>query len=138
MPDFVLPSLHTALAEHRPHALLTLAVADWVRFLQGADEAGRPLDLNDARGEQLQELARRGGTDPRPLLGERSLFGDLVDDAAFVDRLQTALEQLTTDGVRAGRGRLVGRTDPAGAARRAGTHRRLTPPRGAALANSRS
>ena len=101
MPDFVLPSLHQALAEGRPHALLTLAVAGWARALQGTDEAGRPLELQDARAERLQELARAGGTDPRPLLAERELFGDLADDEAFAARLQSTLEQLHRDGVRA-------------------------------------
>jgi mannitol 2-dehydrogenase len=42
-----------------------------------------------------------GGTDPRPLLSERSVFGDLVDDEGFVDRLRTALTRLRDDGVRA-------------------------------------
>ncbi|MFQ1000961.1 mannitol dehydrogenase family protein [Modestobacter sp. SSW1-42] len=101
MPDFVLPSLHQALAEGRPHALLTLAVAGWARYLQGVDETGRPLEVQDARAGRLQELARAGGTDPRPLLSERTLFGDLADDEGFVARLQSALEQLTRDGVRA-------------------------------------
>jgi mannitol-1-phosphate/altronate dehydrogenase len=57
--------------------------------------------VQDQLADRLQELARTGGTDPRPLLAERSVFGDLADDEAFVARLQTALEKLTDDGVRA-------------------------------------
>jgi mannitol 2-dehydrogenase len=48
----------------------------------------------------LQALAREGGTDPRPLLGERSIFGDLGDSPSFVAELRDALEQLDRDGVR--------------------------------------
>jgi fructuronate reductase/mannitol 2-dehydrogenase len=101
MPNYVLPSLRSALAEGRPHGLLTLALAGWLRYLQGTDEAGRPIEVQDQLADRLQELARTGGTDPRPLLAERSVFGDLADDEAFVARLQTALEKLTDDGVRA-------------------------------------
>jgi mannitol 2-dehydrogenase len=101
MPNYLLPSLCSALREGRPHALLTLAVAGWFRFLQGEDEAGRPIEVEDQLADRLQELARSGATDPRPLLGERSLFGDLADDEAFVERLEAVLRQLSTDGVRA-------------------------------------
>ncbi|MBJ7451998.1 MAG: mannitol dehydrogenase family protein, partial [Blastococcus sp.] len=65
------------------------------------DETGTPLLVDDPHAEQLQALARAGGTDPRPLLGLRSLFGPLGDDDGFVDELQQALEQLERDGVRA-------------------------------------
>jgi mannitol 2-dehydrogenase len=101
VPDYVLPSLNQAIAEGRPHALLTLTVAGWFRFLDGVDEDGQPIEVQDQLADRLQELARAGGTDPRPLLGERSVFGDLVDDEGFVGRLQTALIRLRDDGVRA-------------------------------------
>jgi len=100
MPNYLLPSLCHALREDRPHELLTLAVAGWMRYLRGTDEAGRPLEVQDQLADRLQELARSGGTDPRPLLGERAVFGDLVEDEAFVGRLEAALRQLEDDGVR--------------------------------------
>ena len=99
--NYLLPSLQSALAEGRPHELLTLAVAGWVRYLQGTDEAGGPIDIQDAQRERLQELVRQGGdTDPRPLLSERSVFGGLVDDETFVGELTAVLQQLHADGVR--------------------------------------
>ena len=101
MPHHLLPSLHQAIEEGRPHGLLTLAVAGWFRYLQGTDEAGRPVPVDDALAEQLQRLARAGGTDPRPLLGETSLFGDLGRHPAFVADLRDALVALDRDGVRA-------------------------------------
>ncbi len=101
MPHHLLPSLQEALAAGRPHRLLTLAVAGWFRYLRGTDETGAPLVVDDPHAERLQALARAGGTDPRPLLGFRSLFGDLGDDAGFVAELQQALERLDRLGVRA-------------------------------------
>jgi fructuronate reductase/mannitol 2-dehydrogenase len=100
VPNYLLPSLRQAIAEGRPHALLTLTLAGWFRFLDGVDEAGQPVEVQDQLADRLQELAHTGGADPRPLLGERSVFGDLVDDEDFTARLETALTRLRDDGVR--------------------------------------
>jgi fructuronate reductase/mannitol 2-dehydrogenase len=100
MPHHLLPSLREALAADRPHALLTLAVAAWFRYLRGVDADGRPFVLDDPRADLLQGLARAGGTDPRPLLGERSIFGDLGENPVFVAELADTLDQLERDGVR--------------------------------------
>jgi fructuronate reductase/mannitol 2-dehydrogenase len=100
MPHHLLPSLRQALDEDRPHALLTLAVAAWFRYLRGTDEAGRPIQIDDPCGDLLHALARAGGTDPRPLLAERSIFGTLGDSPAFVAELERTLIRLDRDGVR--------------------------------------
>jgi mannitol-1-phosphate/altronate dehydrogenase len=101
MPHHLLPSLRQALAEGRPHRLLTLAVAAWFRYLLGVTPDGLRFDVDDPQAALLQPLARAGGTDPRPLLAERAIFGDLGDCPSFVAELRTALEQLERDGVRA-------------------------------------
>jgi fructuronate reductase/mannitol 2-dehydrogenase len=88
------------VAEDRPHALLTLAVAAWFRYLRGTDADGREIEIDDPRADVLQRLARAGGTDPRPLLGEASIFGDLDRFPGFVAELQQVLERLDRDGVR--------------------------------------
>ncbi|TFV90058.1 mannitol dehydrogenase family protein [Blastococcus sp. CT_GayMR16] len=100
MPHHLLPSLRQAVAEGRPHGLLTLAVAAWFRYLQSTDAAGRPIPVDDPRADALQALARSGRTDPRPLLAERSIFGDLGDCLGFVAELRSALEGLERDGLR--------------------------------------
>ncbi len=101
VPLYVLPTLRTALATGRPSRLLTLAVAGWCRYLQGTDLAGGELLVVDERAAELRRLARAGGTDPRPLLAVRSVFGDLGDDPAFVDEVAQALRRLERNGVRA-------------------------------------
>jgi mannitol-1-phosphate/altronate dehydrogenase len=100
MPHHLLPTLRQAVAEGRPHGLLTLAVAAWFRHLRGTDAEGRTVEVDDPRADVLQALARAGGNDPRPLLGDPAIFGDLGQFAGFVDELQQALEQLDRDGVR--------------------------------------
>ena len=68
MPKFLLPSLSEALAQGRPHQLLTLATAGWLRYLRGVDEQGQPITLQDDRADELRALANQGQADPRPLL----------------------------------------------------------------------
>src|SRR5438874_13226285 len=68
MPKFVLPSLSEALAQGRPHHLLTLVVGGFCRYLRGVDEQGQPIAVQDSRAEELSELANQGRVEPRPLL----------------------------------------------------------------------
>jgi mannitol-1-phosphate/altronate dehydrogenase len=100
MPHHVLPSLHQARAEGRPYVLLTLAVAAWFLHLRGVGPVPGRVEVDDPRGDDLQVLALAGGVDPRPLLAERSIFRDLVDDASFVSDLAVAMAALERDGVR--------------------------------------
>lgn len=100
VPKFLLPALQAALDEERPHRQLTLALGGWLRYLAGVDDCGEEIMVQDARSAELQSLARQGGDDPRPLLGQRDLFGDLADCEAFVIDLQSALRTLYASGVR--------------------------------------
>jgi fructuronate reductase/mannitol 2-dehydrogenase len=101
LPQHLLPSLRQALAEDRPHALLTLALAGWITYLQRTDDAGVPLPVEDDAGPRLQALALARGTDPRPLLAEECVFGDLGRVPGFADELADVLGRLGHDGVRA-------------------------------------
>jgi fructuronate reductase/mannitol 2-dehydrogenase len=99
MPSYLLPSIHEARRRGRPTKLLSLAVAAWLRCLRGADLHGRRLTLDDPRWPELHALACTGGSDPRPLLANRDIFSDLIDDHGFVDELRTGLANLEARGV---------------------------------------
>lgn len=101
MPRHVLPSIREARALGRPHDRLTFAVAGWFRYLRGYDEQHRRIRVEDPLAGRLRMLAVEGGTDPRPLLGERALFGDLGEDRDFADELERTLVALDTRGSRA-------------------------------------
>jgi mannitol 2-dehydrogenase len=100
MPAYLLPSLAEARAAGRPHALLTLAVAGWIRYLRGSDEQGRPIEIADAHAGRLRELAVIGGDDPRPVLRERWLFGELAGDEELATALTLSLRRLCDLGAR--------------------------------------
>ena len=101
MPKMLLPSLSEALAQARPHRLLTLAVAGWFRYLRGVDEQGQEIAIADRLADELRARANRGGDDPRPLLELRGVFGDLGKDEAFVAELSTDLRELDARGAQA-------------------------------------
>ncbi|MEN9938295.1 MAG: hypothetical protein RLZZ387_4874 [Chloroflexota bacterium] len=101
MPKFLLPSLAEALEQGRPHRLLTLAVAGWMRYLRGVDEAGQEIPLADRLADELRARAAEGGSDPRPLLGVRGVFGELGRHEAFVSELAAVLRELDARGAKA-------------------------------------
>jgi mannitol-1-phosphate/altronate dehydrogenase len=100
MPSYLLPSLHEARAQGRPHALLSLAVAAWLRFLRGSGLDGNAIRIEDSRAQQLTAMAEMGGSDPRPVLQIRDLFGDLGADEQFTRRVQAHLRDFDRLGVR--------------------------------------
>jgi fructuronate reductase/mannitol 2-dehydrogenase len=101
VPAHVLTSIGEARATGRPHALLTLAVAGWCRYLRGADEAGRTVVLDDPAGRRLQALARAGGDDPRGLLADGATFGALGAEPGFASAVERDLDDIAASGVRA-------------------------------------
>ncbi|MGV7694037.1 mannitol dehydrogenase family protein, partial [Mycobacterium kansasii] len=62
--SFVLPSLQEAIAQGRPHTLLTLAVAGWARYMRGHDLQGRRLRLEDSQAIPVARLANMAGNNP--------------------------------------------------------------------------
>ncbi len=98
MPAYLLPSLTEAVEQGRPHGGLTLAVAAWVRYLCGFDLGGDRIEVEDDLAPTLQPLARRATHDPRALLEQRSIFGDLADAEGFVEGLAQALLVLGAEG----------------------------------------
>ena len=101
LPKFILPSISEQLALGGPIKMLTLVVASWIRYLNGTDESGQPIVIDDPLAEKLTSLAKAGGRDPSNLLNVRELFGDLGQSKIFVGQLSKTLEQLYADGARA-------------------------------------
>jgi fructuronate reductase/mannitol 2-dehydrogenase len=101
VPAHLLSSLREALDAGRPHALLTLAVAGWCRYLRAVDADGRPFPLDDANGDRLRALAGSPGDHPGRLLADEATFGSLGTCARFVEAVECDLRQLEAVGARA-------------------------------------
>ena len=102
---YLLDPIRDRLAQGQEVDLLALALAAWLRRIRGVDEAGRPIEIRHPLAASLVAHAEKGGTDPRPLLSMTSVFGDLGNDAAFVDKvgrhLRALYERGAADTVRA-------------------------------------
>jgi fructuronate reductase/mannitol 2-dehydrogenase len=99
IPNYLLPSIRAAVEQDRPHTLLCLAVAGWLRFLRGEDYAGDEVPIEGPRPD-LVPLAQEGGSDATPLLSERSIFDSIGSDPRFADCVQAALSALDRQGPR--------------------------------------
>lgn len=96
IPQRWLATVHDRLAAGQDIGLLALCVASWLRFIDGHDELGRPLPLDDPQAGPLRE-ARRAGDGG---LGYTPVFGELGRDARFVRAVQAAEQALQLLGVR--------------------------------------
>jgi mannitol 2-dehydrogenase len=102
MPKWVLPSV-VELAEKRSSTkLLSLVIAAWIKYLQSpTDERGTPIEVVDARADELKRAANLLGDDPRPFIAMKSLFGPIYfAEPAFANGVEVALESLNTIGAR--------------------------------------
>ncbi|WP_208611729.1 mannitol dehydrogenase family protein [Mycobacterium paraffinicum] len=95
---FVLPSLQEAIAQGRPHTLLTLAVAGWARYMRGHDLRGRRLRLEDSQAIPVAKLANMAGNNPDPLL-RHAMFAELRAVPGFARRLGDMIADIDTRGV---------------------------------------
>ena len=109
LPQRLLGSVRERLAQGLPIRLLALAVAGWVRYLEGADETGHPYPVRDPLAAQLAQTVaglpcadRALGAQHRrvaALLSFTPVFGDLGQSPAFVDAVSGWAEVLMQRGV---------------------------------------
>jgi mannitol 2-dehydrogenase len=96
--SFLLPSLHEAIEQDRPHTLLMLALAGWVRYLRGVDLKGRKIQIEDPQKELLTKLATMDGSSPDALL-RHEIFGEVRMVPGFMDRLREMIVDIDENGV---------------------------------------
>ncbi|MGQ4618788.1 mannitol dehydrogenase family protein [Nocardia sp. R7R-8] len=101
IPKWLLPVVRAQLAAGGPLDCSAAVVASWARYAEGVDEHGQPIEIVDRLRDRLVPLARRRREQPTAFLGERSLFGDLIDHPRFVTAYLAALDSLHTRGAHA-------------------------------------
>jgi fructuronate reductase len=112
LPQRWLGTVRARLAEKRPVVLLALAVAAWMRYVVGSDEAGKPIDVRDPLASELRMLADRAGLVASrlapALLSVDAIFGaDLAGDPRFSGPVTQALDRLIAWGARRTLGSVV-------------------------------
>ena len=101
-----LPTLREARRRGLPVPRLVTALAAWLRFLGGRDEAGADLPLDDPLASRLRAVAAGAAGDPAALVcaalaGEEVFGQDLRQDAGLVEQLTQASARMARHGVRA-------------------------------------
>jgi fructuronate reductase len=103
LPQRLLGTVRDNLGAGRSIDLAALAVAGWMRYAAGADEAGREIRVSDPLAPEFARVAREGRGDPEALargfLSLRAIFGeDLAADPHFADRVISWLKELFASG----------------------------------------
>ncbi|MCC5645464.1 mannitol dehydrogenase family protein [Nostoc sp. CHAB 5824] len=100
MPKFVLGSVRDALRQGGAIDYMSLTVAAWFRYLNGLDDQGNPIAIDDPIGGTLTQLARSSGFDAKPLLNLTEIFGDLSQSSHFVESVTKHLSKLYEFGAK--------------------------------------
>ena len=103
LPQRLLGTVRDNLAAGRPINLLALAVAGWMRYASGTDEAAREIKVSDPLAPELARIAAAHRGDPRGIargvLGIRAVFGeDLPADPRFSETVTAWLAALFAQG----------------------------------------
>ncbi|MEO6827107.1 MAG: mannitol dehydrogenase family protein [Microbacteriaceae bacterium] len=112
IPKFLLPVIRAQLAGTGAIRLSALIVAAYSRFIEGTDDNGAALAIQDVRRDRLRDAVSREATDPGSFLRLREVFGDLGDDDRFLAAYLEARRALAVDGVVATIRRYLSVADP--------------------------
>ncbi|CAM5195613.1 Fructuronate reductase OS=Castellaniella defragrans OX=75697 GN=HNR28_001495 PE=4 SV=1 [Castellaniella defragrans] len=104
LPQRILAPLRDRLAAGVEPWRHVFVVAAWIRHLQGRDEQGRALVVNDPLAGALQRAVADAGSSPERLVGAvlefRTVFGDdLPRSSVFVSQVTAALGAMMRLGV---------------------------------------
>ncbi|MDV8004982.1 mannitol dehydrogenase family protein [Rhodococcus sp. IEGM 1318] len=100
IPKWLLPVIRNQLDAGGSINLSTAIVASWARYAEGSDENGDPINVVDQMADTLVPLAQKQSSDPLAFIGNRQVFGDLVDDRRFVASFRKTLDSLHSVGAR--------------------------------------
>jgi fructuronate reductase len=103
LPQRILGTVRDNLAEGRPIAMAALAVAGWMRYVSGVDEAGRPIEVSDPLAARFADIAQACRGDAAALaaqlLGVTEIFDeDLHNEPRFAEPVKRWLARLYASG----------------------------------------
>jgi fructuronate reductase len=105
LPQRLLSTARDNLKQKRLFKLVALAVAGWMRYVSGTDEAGGAIDVRDPLAALLRQRIDSAGPDPvaqvRALASVEAVFGkDLPLSEAFMMAVTEAYKALQSEGTR--------------------------------------
>jgi fructuronate reductase len=105
LPQRFLATVRERLASGQPIAHLALAIAGWIRYASGTDEAGQPIAISDPLAPKFAAIASAAGGNASQIadgfLDLVEVFGaDLAHNVAFRRAVSRDVGCLFRDGVR--------------------------------------
>ena len=105
IPQRLLDTVRNRIVARAPYPHLALAIAGWLRYVTGVDEAGNGIEVSDPFAGRLCSIADKHAANvPAYIKGVvqiREIFGtDLSADADFHNEIGFALEKLYRIGAR--------------------------------------
>jgi mannitol 2-dehydrogenase len=97
----IVPPLIETYSRRSSNYAILFALAAWVRFLQGKDEYGTPILIEDSKVKVLQEAAILASQDPRSFFGIIGVAG--LSDSNWLDltqKFKTYLQVIESRGMR--------------------------------------
>lgn len=101
IPKWLVPVIKENLAAGGEIDASALVVASWVRYAEGVDEKGNPIDVRDNDKERVMAAAQESKGDPIAFLRMEDYFGDLASDERFTSAYTAHLASLRERGARA-------------------------------------
>lgn len=103
LPQRLLQTIRSQLQRGGPVAGLSLAVAAWMRYVLGHDDAGNMIDVRDPMADMFSQISREEQAEPEDLVarfvGLRPIFGtDLGANRRFTSTLAGQYRQLVDKG----------------------------------------
>ena len=101
IPNFMLKPLADAIRQDLPPDTVIFGLAAWARFLEGKDEAGKPIPLEDVNGPLLSGAAQRASSDPKAFLNAAGLEElSPIQSDTVTKEFKTALDSIHRNGTR--------------------------------------
>jgi mannitol 2-dehydrogenase len=101
IPKFLLPVVRQQLETGSEIRRSALVLAAWSRCLEGRNENGGPVPINDRRATDLIAAARAEQAAPGAFLDERTVFGDLGANTRLREAFVACRASLVEHGTRA-------------------------------------
>ncbi len=99
IPKWLVAIVFDNLKKEEPHIKRCAAViASWTRYMEGVDEQGDIIDIQDRLKERLTPLALKARKDNDIFIRQEDLFGNLAQNEVFMEYYRMALQKIYAQG----------------------------------------